>query len=106
MKYRIAGYGGQHEEAGARIVDQDHKRVLTTPALESNTEAGWRAYHERNRLILNALNGHEPMIGALKTAKGVIESEYPEDQWADRGVPKINKALLAAGLSVEELEAL
>lgn len=78
MKFRIAGYGGQHEEAGARIEDEAGNRVLTTPSLKGNTPALWKAYHDNNTMILNALNGHQPMLDALRLVDRVIHSAIPE----------------------------
>jgi hypothetical protein len=97
MKYRIAGYAGQHEEAGARIEDETGKRMITTPMLEANTPEHWKAYHNRNTLILNALNGHQPMLDALKLVDGVIHSAIPENGDAhDKACQAVRSSMIIA----------
>ncbi len=61
MKYRIAGFGGAHDEAGARIEDENGNYVLTTPPLKANTPEHWKAYYDNNHMVLNALNGHDKL---------------------------------------------
>jgi hypothetical protein len=100
MKYRIAGYGGAHDEAGARIVDEHGNYVLTTPSLKANAPEHWKTYYDTNILVLNALNGYQPMLDALKLVDGVIHSAIPENGDAhDKACQAVRSAMaLAEGL--------
>jgi hypothetical protein len=58
MKFpvRIKGYAGEHDEAGAMIVDANDDPVCSTPHLKENTPEGWKAYHAHANAIVGALN--------------------------------------------------
>jgi hypothetical protein len=59
MKFpiRIAGYAGEHDEAGARIVDANGKLICTTPHIENvNSRESWKEYYDNAQTITDALN--------------------------------------------------
>lgn len=52
----IKGFAGEHDEAGAIVIDAEGKMLFTTARLESNTPEGWLAYHANANFIVYALN--------------------------------------------------
>jgi hypothetical protein len=52
--WRIAGYAGQHDEAGAYIVDATGEHAASTTSLARNTPEGWQQYYQRANLVAAA----------------------------------------------------
>lgn len=65
LPVRISGYAGQHDEAGARIVDADGKYVCSTPHVEHfHDPASWTEYHKKAEIIVECINAHaEKVVG-------------------------------------------
>lgn len=59
MKFpvKIAGYAGEHDEAGAKIVDADGNAICTTAHVkDTHSVSAWREYYETANLIVDSLN--------------------------------------------------
>jgi hypothetical protein len=60
LPVKISGYAGEHDEAGAMIVDADGKIVCTTAGVE-NASSGdaWKEYYTVAQAIVDGLNNIE-----------------------------------------------
>jgi hypothetical protein len=62
LPVRIAGYAGQHDEAGAKIVDANDNYVCSTPHLEKNNPEGWNVYYRVAEFIVEAINAYGMLV--------------------------------------------
>lgn len=68
LPVRIEGYAGEHDEAGARIVDADGRPVCTTPHLKANTPEDWAEYNAHNASVVNLINFVERIPASVSIA--------------------------------------
>lgn len=98
-KFKIVGYHGQHDEAGAVISNGEIQ--ISTPHLKNGD---WPAYNQTNDMILNALNskkvftctgfeGHWPVgVSAVIVADNEIQAqELLRQRLAEAGLGPANE---------------
>ena len=59
-RYYISGYGGEHEETGASVVDRESGRRIANTASFNLFHGDWGAYYCNAEMIVAALNSYRP----------------------------------------------
>lgn len=88
--WKIKGYAGEHDEAGANIVGSDGIHVCHTSYLLKNTPEGWAEYYANAHLIAAA----PELYTALELARRYVVSHSPAALVSD--VRMIDDALAKA----------
>lgn len=70
--WKILGYTGQHEEAGATIVDEQNEIVLTTTHVKNGN---WNKYYQIAQLAANA----PALFNSLVDLLDVLEEQLTDD---------------------------
>jgi len=101
--WRIAGWLGEHDEAGAVISDADGKHVAMTLGglREASPLADWARYHEVPMTIVTAVNslGREDDIIAL--VREFVDADRQRDGHYGRDTADFMLRHLLSRLSVE-----
>jgi hypothetical protein len=95
LPWRIQGWAGEHDEAGASIVDADGRHVASTYGglQERSPIVEWRRYRATPRLIVTAVNAHAELIEALRA---LVDLNYAQGSpLGDYGHVASARALLA-----------
>lgn len=74
--WKIAGYAGEHDEAGASIKDAKGEFVCSTARISRNTPEGWARYEANARLIVAAPELLESLKAVLRTADPIEDKEW------------------------------
>jgi hypothetical protein len=85
--WKIKGYGGQHDEAGAYIVDANGDHAASSPYLRCNTPEAWKEYQAKAYVIAAAPQMYEALLATRRLnlhlyAKGTIGADL-RDQIED-----------------------
>ena len=59
-RYYISGYGGEHDETGASIIDRETGTRICHTAHLNTFHRDWSAYYRNTGMIVAALNSYRP----------------------------------------------